>query len=176
MPIVPNITSVSFSAIGSNYSRRPSDVPPIHITDAADDETLRKWWTVTSMVCKVILLQAGDLADWSDPVKVVNCVTWIARAKNTFRRSHRYCFSSLAEDPLAAALAQDFARLAFRHLQFKQKLSEDIRGAISPTLVDKSVGYIPSSRVEYPDDRFQLIVGNVAQRLRTGLGLGYSQV
>ncbi|KAJ6567019.1 hypothetical protein B0H19DRAFT_716873 [Mycena capillaripes] len=143
--------------------------------DAANDETLRKWWTGVGGYMRKVLLQVGYV---TEPA----CSTRARELRDMGRAFYdeKYkghfdavldaasgWFKSIAEDPLNKALAQDFARftrdLLFDgdgNLQFKKQLWEDVRNVILPTLVDK-VGYIPIPRVEYTDDSFDLVVENL---------------
>ncbi|KAJ6548106.1 hypothetical protein DFH09DRAFT_1504573 [Mycena vulgaris] len=143
--------------------------------DAAKDEELRKWWEAVDAYVRKVLLQAGYV---TEPA----CGTRARELRETGRafydekyRGHFDAvidaaagwFKSLATDPLNVALAEDFARLTRDllfdgegNLQFKKTLWEDVRGVILPGLIDK-VGYVPIPRVEYTDDKFDLVVENL---------------
>ncbi|KAF7324755.1 hypothetical protein MKEN_00517300 [Mycena kentingensis (nom. inval.)] len=144
-------------------------------TDAANDESLRKWWSAVGGYVRRVLLDVGYV---TEPA----CSTRARELREMGRAfySEKYkahfdalsdamvtWFRSMGADPLNKALAEDFARLtkdllfdAEGNLQFKRRLWEDVRHVILPTLVDK-VGYIPIPRIEYTDNTLDLVLENL---------------
>ncbi|KAF7353927.1 hypothetical protein MVEN_01078900 [Mycena venus] len=144
-------------------------------TDAANDESLRKWWISVDGYIRKVLLQPGYVTEEASTTRARELRDMGRGFYDEKYKGHfdavidaaSAWFKSIADDPLNKALAQDFARFtrdflfdAEGNLQFKTKLWNDVRSVILPTLVDK-VGYIPIPRVEYTDDNFDLVVENL---------------
>ncbi|CAK5279098.1 unnamed protein product [Mycena citricolor] len=143
--------------------------------DAAEDESLRSWWSAVGAFARKVLLQVGYVTEDACAARARE-LRDLGRA--FYREKYRSHFEALidsiaswfrsfAEEPLNKELAESFTKLTRDllfdregNLQFKKKLWEDVRGIILPTLVDK-VGFVPIPRVEYTDDNVDLVVENL---------------
>jgi hypothetical protein len=143
---------------------------------AAQDEALREWWKRVDAHARRSLLEPGFIIseDFNkDGTKL--------REEGRQFFDHKYksqkdnlvdtvgaFFKSFAEDPLNKQFGTDWNKLTRdllfdstgNQLEYKPHLWKDIRSEILPTLMNK-VGYVPIPRIEYTDDKLDLVIENL---------------
>jgi hypothetical protein len=144
--------------------------------DAQHDEALKGWWSKLSAFARKSLLEPGFIISpqfdnqWN-ALRDEGSQLFNGRYKD--HKDHLFdaisaFFKSFADDPLNKRFGEDWTRLT-KHLLFgedgkslsyKPQLWKDVRSVILPQLVQQ-VGYIPIPRIEYSDDKLDLVIENL---------------
>ncbi|KAG8824097.1 hypothetical protein FRC19_002552 [Serendipita sp. 401] len=144
--------------------------------DAREDEQFRAWWGRADTFVRRTLLEPGFIL--TPQFNTQSNVIFHDEAKEFFDeryRPHRELLVNSGKDwvdgwsadPLNKKMANQWAGLVKDllmsengNLVWKGGLWKDIRHVIVPTLVQK-VGYIPIPRIEYTDDKLDLVIENL---------------
>ncbi|KIM26634.1 hypothetical protein M408DRAFT_25337 [Serendipita vermifera MAFF 305830] len=145
-------------------------------TDAKEDEAFRAWWKRADSFVRKTLLEPGFIL--APQFNTQSQEIFHDQAKEFFDvryRPHRELLvnsakdwvDGWAQDPVNKKLADQWAGLLKDlllgengNIAWKGGLWKDVRQVIVPTLVEQ-VGYIPIPRIEYTDDKMDLVIENL---------------
>ncbi|PVF96377.1 hypothetical protein CPB86DRAFT_874940 [Serendipita vermifera] len=144
--------------------------------DAKEDEEFRAWWSRADKFVRKTLLEPGFIlqpqfnnesqAIFHDQAKEFFDVRYRPH-RDLLVNSGKEWVDGWAADPLNkrmtdqwAGLVKDLLMNDKGNLVWKGALWTDIRKVILPTLVEQ-VGYIPIPRIEYTDDKLDLVIENL---------------
>lgn len=144
--------------------------------DARQDEGLRQWWSKIDTFVRKALLEPGSILSpqfdqQSNQLQKEGHAFFDEKYKghkDNLINSISTFAKSFAEDPLNKRFGQNWNALTRdllfgedgKTLAYKPHLWKDIRSEIIPSLVNK-IGYVPIPRIEYSDDKMDLVIENL---------------
>ncbi|CAG8625632.1 17243_t:CDS:10, partial [Acaulospora colombiana] len=144
--------------------------------DAKEDQEFRAWWSRVDKFIRKTLMEPGFIlqpqfnnesqAIFHDQAKEFFDVRYRPH-RDLLVNNGKHWVDGWAADPLNKRLTDQWAGLVKDllmndkgSLMWKGALWTDIRKVILPTLVEQ-VGYIPIPRIEYTDDKLDLVIENL---------------
>jgi Family of unknown function (DUF5923) len=144
--------------------------------DAEKDEGLREWWKRVDAFARKSLLVPGFIIsedfntgfdNLSDDGRQYFDNKYKAHQENLVKQINTF-FKAFGEDPLNKQFGSNWNTLtrdllfdrSGEKLEYKSHLWKDIRAEILPSLIQK-VGYVPIPRIEYTDEKLDLVIENL---------------